>query len=237
MARLADLLKYKEEITIVHPKTQKPLQTVWIKVLGDEDIKESYRYARIASAAMRKLLKDPTSAEYKDEILTAEEQDEDDLKQLILASRENDFLRESVAAVAREELPKMEEVAVEPDAPSLEEQETLDEATDKIEQEYMKKIDDYVATKKTELQQQIDNMTHDELVETAKVELQKIRALQRFSDELNEQRGFRATFKDKECKKREFADVEEFRNAHSAIKQQIWDAYDKLELSPEDLKN
>jgi len=237
MASIAELLKYKDELVITHPSTGKVLWKGWIKVLGDESIKEAYKYSRIVSAQKRATLRDKDSVEYKDEVESIAEQDKQDLLDLIMASQENDFTRESVAAVIREELPKIEEIAEEPDAPSLEEQELLDKEELNTQEEFLKAIDDYVSRRKEELKGRLDKMTHKQLIAMAQEELLKVAPMQAFLSELNDQRGYRSTFIDKECKTRAFKSIEEYKDAHSTIKSQIIEAYNKLEMGPDDIKN
>lgn len=237
MANIADLLKYKDELVITHPTNGKILWKGWIKILGDESIKEAYKYSRIVSAQKRATLRDKNSSEYKDEVESIAEQDKQDLLDLIMASQENDFTRESVAAVIREELPKIEEIAQEPDAPSLEEQEILDQEETNTQQEFLKAIDDYVTRRKEELQGRLSKLSHKELIAMAQEEITKVAPMQAFLSELNDQRGFRSTFIDKECKTRAFKSIEDYKDAHSVVKSQIIDAYNKLEMGPDDIKN
>lgn len=237
MVSLADLLRYKDEIEIKHPKTQKVLATVWIRILGDEDIKEAYKYARIASSAKRKALRDSSTLDYKDDVLSLEEQEDVYLKDLIIAQAENDFIRESAVAVSREELPKLEEVAIEPDAPSLEEQETLDTKTEEVEVDYRKKIDEYVASKVKELKAELDSMSHEDLVKKAQSAIVNVESLRAFMLELRDQKGFRGTYEDKACKKRAFSSLDDFKTTHTSIKEQILNKYQELEIDADDLKD
>lgn len=237
MASIAELLKYKDELKIVHPTTGKTLTKVWLKVLGDESIKEAYKYARIESAKKRAQLRDMNSSDYQDEIESVAQLDTDTLKDIISASKENDFTRESVAAVARSELPKIEEIAIEPDAPSLEEQEKLDKAEERVTTEFMRAVEQYVQQRKEELNARLENATREELVEMAKEESAKIIPMQAFMVELDDQKGFRGTFLDKECKTRAFKTIEEFKDTHTTIKSQIITAYKQLEMNPDDVKN
>lgn len=237
MAIIADLLKYKDELKIVHPGTGKVIWKGWIKVLGDESIKEAYKFSRIASAKKRAQLRDMNSSEYKDEIEGLAELDKQTLRDIVFASKENDFTRESVAIVTRQELPKIEEIAQEPDAPDLEEQEQLDKAEDKVQEDFLKAVDEFVQQKKVELETQLNSTSDKDLLKMAQEESAKIIPMQYFLQELDDQKGFRGTFQDKECKVRAFATVEEFKETHTAIKSQILTAYKKLELGPDDLKN
>jgi len=209
---------------------------VWVKLMGDEDIKEAYKYARLKSSQMRKKIKDPESVEYQLQVSSLDEQDDKDLYDLIVASKVNDFTRESVAVIVRDELPKLEEVAVEPDAPKLEEQEKLDEAEDSVEQRFTDAINKYVKERQEVLEAELKKYSRKKLVEAAAIELQELAPMQEFRIALDDQKGYRGTFNDKSCKVRTYTDLEEYLNIHSAIKGQLVTAYDELEIDPSELK-
>lgn len=237
MGTISDLLRYKTALELKDPRTNNVLETIWIRIMGDEDVKNAYKYGRVASSELRAKLKDPELIEYKIQILSLEEQDTKDLYDLIVAARVNDFTRESVAVIAREELPKLEDVAVEPDAPNLEEQEKLDAEEKAGEDRFTAAIDKYVNERKEVLEAELKKTKRDKLVEMAKVEIANIAPTQAFLTELEDQKGFRGSFKDKECKIKVFASIEEYRNTASSIKEQILQAYNKLEMGPDEIKN
>lgn len=238
MASIIDLLRYKDSLELKNEKGD-PIVTVWIRVLGDESIKEAYKFARIASSKRRAALKDVNSAEYADEIESASEQSKQDLLELIMAAKENEFTRESIVVVTREELPKLEDVVGEndPDAPSLEDQENLDVEEHAVENRFQKGITEYVDTKKAELQAQLDEMSDEEILILAKEQLQNILPLQTFVEELNNQKGYRGTFQDKACNIKAFETIEEFKEAPPYIKTQILNKYNEIEMGPDEIKN
>lgn len=237
MGTIADLLRYKKSLDITDPRTGTKLETVWIKIMGDEDVKTSYKYGRVASSELRVKLKDSESIDYKIQIKSIEEQDDQDLYDLIVASKVNDFTRESVAVIAREELPKLEDVSIEPDAPTLEEQEKLDAEEKAGEDRFTIAIKKYVDERRELLEVELKKTKRAKLVEMAKEEILNIAPTQAFLLELADQKGYRGTFKDKECKTRAFDSIEEYKNIASSIKEQIVRAYDELEIGPDEIKN
>jgi 3-oxoacyl-ACP reductase-like protein len=238
MVSISDLLKYKDEVKIVHPNDpKKVIWKGWVKILGDESIKEAYKFARIASSNKRAALKDMNSVDYQDEINSIGELDDEMLHNIIRASKENDYTRESVAIVSRQELPKIEEIADEPDAPSLEDQEKLDAAEEKVQDEFLKAVSEYVEQRKIELETDLQNKSREEIVKMAQEESAKIIPMQYFLQELDDQKGYRGTYVDKECKVKAFKSVEEFKDTHTAIKAQILAAYKRLEIEPDEVKN
>ena len=237
MGSLSDLLRYKESLMLRDERRDKDLKKVWVRLLGDEDLKEAFRFSRIVSAKKRAALKDKDSVDFLDDVAQLSEQPRTELVDIIVASKEHEFTNESTVIVDKEELPEISEIAKQPDAPSLEEQEQLDSRTEEQEQAYQAKIKDYIDTKTIELKAELESLTEQEIIERAATELINIQALQAFLDELNDQKGFRGTYTDEPCKVRGFTSVEDFRSANSGIKQQILDKYSELELGNDDIKN
>jgi len=128
-------------------------------------------------------------------------------------------------------------VAMDPDAPTLEEQETLDKKREDAEQAYQKNLVEYVETKKAELITFLKSMPLKEQQSMAKEELSNIVALGVFLEELNNQKVWRSTYIDKNLKERGYSSVDEFKDAHPVVRNQLIDAYRALEIGPEELKN
>ena len=177
------------------------------------------------------------NTEYKLEIASLDEQDDKDLYELIVAGKVNDFTRESVAVIAREELPKLEEIAVEPDAPTLEEQEKLDKAETATEDRFTEAIKKYVDERKIELEAELKKAKHPKLVDMAKEQIVAMAPTRAFLEELSDQKGYRGTYLDKECKTKAFDSIDEFKDLVSFHKEQILQAYAELEMGPDEIKN
>lgn len=233
--KLADLLRYKKKVTI--EIRGKKLGVRWVRVIGDTDLSEAYRKARIASAKKRKELRDLNSDFYKDELSLIEDTTAEDCIQVILAARENDFRAQAFANVERPNLPALDEVAVDADAPTLEEQEKLDEAIFKTEQDYEKSLEDYVQARITETRTTLESTTLETLRELTKEETINVLALTEFLQQVQDEKIWRAVFYDEECKEREFDSLEEFKDVNSQIKDILYQAYSELELGGEEIKN
>lgn len=237
MAGLENLLKYKDKVSLRNPKTGKTIKTVWVRILGDDDLKEAFKYARIASAEKRAQLRDKDSDIYKDEISDLSQQPRENLEELILASRENAFANEAPVIIEREELPEIEQIAVQPDAPTLEEQERLDTEVNTQQEKFKKAIEEYIQTKLNEVKAELKDASMEKIVELAIVDYTNVQALQAFLDELNQQKGFRGTYTDEACTNRGFDTIEDFKNAHGSIKVQLIEAYNNLDMGSDDIKN
>lgn len=233
---IKDLLKYKSKVKLT--AGSKTLRTVWVRILGDYDLQLSYRLARIASSKRRSLLRTVGTVEYADEIaIIPEVNTREECIDLIKASKSNVFIGEGYANIDREDLPKMDEIAEEPDAPTLEEQEKLDALVKKQEQEYQQKIQNYLKDRQEALTAELNPKTDEEIYKMCQFEMSNILALQEFQSELITQKVFRATYLDEKCSKRAFTSIEDYRDSHTAIKNQLITAYNEVEISPDDIKN
>jgi hypothetical protein len=139
--------------------------------------------------------------------------------------------------IDREDIPKTEDFAVDPDAPTLEEQEKRDMAELQSELDYQTKIKEFTETKEKEIADRLETIEREQLVLEARKALKDLRALSAFIEEVLDQKVFRGTYVDKECKIRAYKDKDEYINQHSTVKFQLRNAYQSLELSPEELKN
>lgn len=236
MGSLSDLLRYKQKVDLKNEQDE-VIATVWLKIIGDHDIQDSYKLGRVASAKKRAILRDTTSNDYIDEIEVFENASKEECIATIVAGRSSNFTAEAISANSREELPTLRDVAVDPDAPQLEEQEQLQFLKLQREIDYQKKIDEYVETRTTELRAELETKDLDKLREEAKEQAINILALTEFVEVVSEQKTWRAVFEDEECKKHAFASVNEFRNLHQLIKNQLILAYQQLEINPTEIKN
>jgi hypothetical protein len=236
MGKFADLLRWKKEVEIKDPQGN-VIEHAYIRIIGDYDLQESFRLARIASTKRRAKLRDITSEEYEDEVSVLDAADLSQCVEIITTARMSLFEAEAASATTVPDLPELEEVAIDPDAPTLEEQEKLDTRLAEVEAEYQKQLNEYIETKRQELIVEIGALSLEQAREMAKEEISNVLALGAFMDALNNERLWRATYVDKAFKERAFDSVEEFKNAASYIRTQLIEAYQQLEIGPDELKN
>lgn len=243
MAKLVDLLRWKKPLLLLDAKGKpildakgKPV-TVWIRIIGDEAQQEAYRSARLKSAERRAALKDTNSADYKDQILPISDADKDVCIELIKLSRGNNFISEALANVVRPNLPKLEEVAIDADAPTLEEQEKLDDLIRESNDEYEKSITEYTKTKQLELDAELNALELEDLRAQAMFETVNTVALTVFLTEVQNQKAWRSVYMDEKCTDPAYDSVEEFNSQVGLIKTQVLEFYNDLETSPNELKN
>jgi hypothetical protein len=238
MATIDDLLKYKKKVLLRDQRSGKDLKAVWLRVLGDKDLQDAFKFSRIASANKRKELRDKENSAYQDEIIgTLEEAGRESWEELILASKENEFANTAPIITPREDEVKIEEIAVEPDAPTLEEQERLDATEAEQDDKFRAALEEYIQTKLNEVKADLKDLTDEKVFELAAVEYVNVQSLQEFMNELNNQKVYRATYSDDKCTERAFSSIDAYRNSHGAIKAQLIGEYLSLEMGADDVKN
>ena len=237
MATLLDLLRYKKEVQVVDPRTNQVVKTVWVRVLGDMDSTNAYKKARLASAAKRAALRDPESDDYKDEVEGLITLPEENLKDIIKAARLSNVASEALSSVTRPDLPELDSVSVDPDAPSLEEIEKLDSLEVATEKSYSDEIDAYINARTAEVESLINALSHEDLVATAQADISTIVPFGVFLLELGAYKAFYGTFQDKDCKVREFSSIEDYYQLPKSIQDSLLNALESLEISGAEIKN
>lgn len=241
--KIADLLRWKTTIdlkdelgTPILDDKGNPV-TIYMRVVGDQDLQEAFKLARVRSADKRRQLRDETSVEFKDQVLPIREASREDCIELIKVARSQDFNSEAFANTERPEEVTLEEIAVDPDAPTLEEQEKLDAANEAVQKEYEEAIKSYIETKLNQIDAEFAKVPLKELRGIAELEVSNIVSLELFLSEVLDQKIVAACYLDKTFKERAFDSVEEYRNSASVIKDQISKGYMNLELGTREIKN
>lgn len=242
--KISDLLKWRTDITlkdlegkdIIDPTTDQPV-TLWLRIIGDEDLQETYKKARAASSLRRKSLLDKVSDDYFAAIDPIREGTREELVEIIKAARTSNLAQEAQVNVVRPDEVEIEAVAVDPDAPTLEEQEKLDAANQKQEDDYNKALGEYQLTRIAILDAELEAKTLEELRAMAEDDVITIVAQSAYIGELIDQKLWRAVYLDKTCRERAFDSVEDWRQTDQLIKDQLIERYLKLEQNPDEIKN
>lgn len=236
MSKISELLRWKKKVDLVDEKGNF-LATVYLRVIGDTDLQEAYKLSRLASSKKRAALRNVDTIDYQDEILTFKDASEEECKALIKAARGNNWVSEAYSVVVRPDEVKLSEVAIDPDAPTLEEQEKLDIENKKIDDKYQEDLDAYMKQKEVELDADLATLDLEALRVLAQVEATQILPLTVFINELQDEKTWRACYNDKEYKERAFTSLAEFRETKEFLRNQLIAAYQELEVGVEQIKN
>lgn len=236
MGKLSTLLRWKIPYTIID-ENDKPIAKVWLRIIGDDDAHEAYTFARLMSADYRAKMLTPGTVEYRENIEPLDTATEEQAKEIIIAGQTNNITSMAEVAVERPELPKLEEVAVDADAPTLEEQEKHDALIRKTNDDFEKAKETYINERKITLTAELQGKSIDELRESAKIEVVNVMALQTFITEVTEEKTWRSVYEDEECKIRGFDSIEDFKSAAETVREQLKTKYVELERNGENVKN
>lgn len=236
MGKLSSLLRWKVAFQI-KDEEDKPLEKVWLRIIGDDDAQEAYAAARVRSSAFRRSLRDETTVAYQDNVLALKEATKEQAIDIITAGQENNFISQATVSIERPDLPKLETIAIDADIPTLEEQEKFDALVEKINKEYVDAQAAYVDARKATLLGELGEKTLEELIDMAQIEVANIMALRAFVDELTDEKTWRAVYTDEACKERGFDDVFDFKATREVIKEQLKRKYVELEANGDNVKN
>lgn len=239
--KISELLKWKTNVILLNDGAPilddngKPVE-VWLRVIGDDDLDKAHTIARIASATKRKELRDKTSKEYKDRVEPIMDAPREDCIDVLTQYRTSNLYAEARVKTIREDLPTIAEVAVEPDAPTLEETEQLDALINEQEEKYNKAIEQYVSDRTAVIVAELEALSTEELRELTKDEISGVIALAEFYTVLLNEKVYRGSYLDKACTEKAFESVEDFIATDAGIKSQLIDVYSKLEFNPDEIK-
>lgn len=233
---IKQLFTYIKETPLLD-RNDKEIARCWVRLLGESDLNKAFKMARIESTRKREMYRNQETDEFKDEIATISELSREELITMILGARKNRFTSQAFVKVNREELPKIEEIALEPDSPELEEQENLDKKMAEQADDYNNRVNEYVDARIVEAQAELSEKSDEEILKEAQIEMANILPLQAFYIALNAYKAYLGSYEDKACTKRIFSSIEDFDNADVTLKNQLISAYTTLEIGADDIKN
>lgn len=243
MGKLANLLKWKKALVIkddkgmaVKDEDGNPV-LVYMRVIGDKDFEDASMKARYASAIKRVALANTESEEYLSNVAIFDTATEEQCIEMITQGRGANWAAEAISNVTVPEVPKLEEVAIDPDAPTLEELEKLDKLIADSDFEYKQELNDYITTREKVLQAELKSKSLEELIELAKQEVIVVLSIQTYLDTLTDEKVWRSVYQDDTYTLREFSGIEEFQNLSLYLKNYLREEYKKLEAGLEDIKN
>lgn len=229
---LSDLLRWNQEIELKDAEG-KSVAKVWIRLVGDLDYQQAQQVSLLASRVMRKKLNDTASVEYKSLFLDIDDREKKDLIMNIVLSEISNY-REWAIEEAEKELEKVLEL---PQDANLEQQEKHQESEEEYQKNRVaairKKLDEKADKRTKELEEKPIEEIKDIFIRAAKDE----KCMNIFTQTFREFCVYTGTYANSSFSKKAFGSFEEFQNVATSIKRQLLDAYIKLELTGEQLKN
>jgi len=229
---LAHLFRWNEKVEI-KDRDNNVLDTLYVRLVGDVDYQQAQQYALVSSRKLRRKLKDTNSVEHQALFLDIDDRKKEDLIYGTLMSEISNFRDLAVADLGSE----IFEIKVPQDADTLEERENQQEAEEKLANEKAEKLRAKMEEKSEERKVELEKLSIKELKDIFVESSINAKCLDEFSTIFREYCIFSGTHKDSTFKTKAFADFEDFRNTSPNLKRQLIDAYLKLELTGEQLKN
>lgn len=243
MGKLTYLLKWKRAIGIkdskgmaVRDEEGKPV-VVYMRVIGDHDLDQAQKKARLASALKRAKLLDRTSEDHIINVEVFNDASREVCIELILQGQGANWSAEAYSETVVPELPKIEEFARDPDAPSLEELEELDAATARITEEYQRELATYIKTRQDVLTAELAEKSDEEIRERAKDNMVIIMTIETYLSTFRDEKVWRSVYSDEDYTIPEFKSIEEFLNLDASLKEQLREEYARLEEGLDEIKN
>lgn len=228
---LEDLFKWNTSVDI-KDKDGKVLLTLYLRLVGDVDYSQAQRYALLSSRKLRKELKNKDSIEYQSTFLDLNEKSKEDLIIGTLIAEVPNFRDAVLLEIGSDDI----EDAVK-GTKSLEEREEQQEAEEQAPLERVEKVRAKMEEKSEERRAELNKMSIDDLKKVFVDSTINFKCLEEFTNVFRDYCVFAGTYKDSKFKELAFSDFDSFRNISSTLKKQITDAYFKLEISGEQLKN
>lgn len=243
MGKLGNLLKWKKAIYIKNDKGLSAKDEegnpviVYMRIVGDHDLEEAGRKARFASAKRRATLLDPESEEHTINVEIFNEATKEQCIEVITQGNGTQWSSEAFSEVVIPELPKIDDVARNPDAPTLEELEQLDKKVEEVNEGYQKEIAEYIQSRQEVLRAELESKSEEELRELAKNNIIIILSVESYINTLLDEKVWRSVYQDEDYRLREFNSIDEFLNSSTGIIAQLREAYQELEAGLDDIKN
>jgi len=230
MSKLSKLFRWSRKIDI--KDGEKVLDTVYLRLVGDNDYQESRDMALKHSKMMRVALRNKDSAEHKSNFGDIDSLTKDEMIMGITIGELSNYRDEALMNLPEKDKPEL------PDNATLEQQELFDAQVKKTREDRVQSIADYIEKKseerKTELLKIEDIVQIKSLYVTSVI---NIRCEEEFTKTFREYQIYKGTFKDEVMTELAFDSFDEFLNSAPQLKSLLMSAYINLELTGEDLKN
>lgn len=227
---IGQLFKWSKEVELSDPYTQQSL-TVYMRLVGDQDLNRARAYALRKSAEMRVALREENSDEriaFINEL--GEFKDKESLVAMLILLSMPEIQREAVEDV----------VVPEPKEPksdaSLEDQEEYQKEVDAYAKRYEKALEKTIKKIQKRDTKIYEKEEMDELYSIYETLLINRLCTDEMNDAFYDKCIYYSTYKDKEFKNLAFKSFEDFLNASYEIKNLLKTEYQSLELGIDTLK-
>ncbi len=230
MSKLGQLFRWNKKVEIKDGNTV--LDTVYIRLVGDNDYQNARNVALRYSKELRVKLRNPETMDHQTNLGDLDSLTKDDLVMGITVGEITDYRDEALVNIPEKEAPQL------PDNASLEQQEEHETLLIELRDARVQSIMEFMEKKSDEKKVELDALdSMDDLRELYTHSMINIKCGEEFTRVFREYQVFSGTFKDKGLKALAFDSFEEFSDCSPQLKTVLLSEYISLEISGEELKN
>ena len=230
MSKLGNLFRWSKKVEIKDGDTV--LDTVYIRLVGDNDYQGARNIALRHSKELRVKLRDSETLEHKTNLGDLDSLTKDDLVLGITVGEITDYRDEALVTIPEKEAPQL------PDDATLEQQEEHETLMVELRDARVQAIMEFMEKRSDEKKIELDALDSvDELRALYTHSIINIKCGEEFTRIFREYQVFSGTFKDKGLKGLAFDSFEEFSDCSPQLKTVLLSEYISLEMSGEELKN
>lgn len=230
MSKLGNLFRWSKKVEIRDGNTV--LDTVYVRLVGDNDYQEARNVALRYSKELRIKLRNSETLEHKTNLGDIYSLSKDDLVMGITVGEITDYRDEALVNIPEKEAPQL------PDDATLEQQEEHETQLVELRDARVQSIMEFMEKKSDEKKIELDALeSMDELRELYTHSIINIKCGEEFTKIFREYQVFSGTFSDKGLKVQAFDSFEEFSDCSPQLKTVLLSEYISLEMSGEELKN
>jgi len=228
--RLEDLFVWKRPV-VIKDREGNEVTTVYQRVLNDIDQEKARLAAIRKSHDMRRALRNKDSDEYASVEEHLETQGREQLINIILIQKFPDmYNRALVEAKTKMPVPPK-------DADGLEAVENYEAGVDTFDERLNAEVMDLVKKISDLETERLNGLSESELIDVARESLIEQICQNTATEYFNLWCTYLSTYEDEECTERYFNSFDDFNGLVTFLKEQLVQAYKKLTLGPEELKN
>lgn len=228
---LSKLFRWNTSL-VIKDLSDNDLETCYIRLVGDLDYADAQQYGLLASRKLRKKLNDKDSVQHQALFLDLEEKTNEELVLGILLAETNNF-RDQAMNELGDDIFKYEL----PDDAELEDKEKKQEAEEKFAKDRVENLRNKMEELSLARKEELEKLSVEKLRELFISTSINYRCVEEFTGVFREYCVYAGCYKDAKFNKRLFSSFEEFRNISTHLKRQLVDAYIRLELTGDQLKN
>lgn len=204
--------------------------TFYIRVVSDATVEDARKYGLLAARKLRKLLRDVNSDDYMLYLEVYDDYTRDDLSAAIQVAASREVMREYLNANPRQQLEPL------PDNPTQEQYEEHEAAKETRDDEFIVGMQEHVEAWRVDFEKRLADMTDDALRAAARRYRIDDLCETAFNREFEAYVVSASVYADDRYTKRAMS-VDEYKELPTEVQRILYDAYNNMNVSADDIKN